>query len=289
MAVGSALSPATRVFISHRWAQGEEEFSGELALRLAKYDGLDIKIDRSSLIAGDNIQEWMRDSVKRADVLIYILSPSANESENCQRELRLARRHRKPIIPVMLRKANLPDQIGNLMYLDFRGAEHLPFYKVEELVRAIRHQQEKALAAHKTAAIGTKPSAKPSPVSSYVFRRGFVMVSARIAPSDTELSSAELEINVESLSGIPRSCLISVRSLESGIRFKDGTSGAMVDNSLVNIQVSRSLLSKTIIPVLIENIGSRVAAIEISLAVSDPFGGTQQLGSFPVSLSLPNA
>jgi hypothetical protein len=287
MAVADALPPATRVFISHRWAEGEEEFSSELALRLARYGGLEVTIDRSGLIAGDDIQDWMRDSVRRADLLIYILSPSANESENCQRELRLARRHRKPIIPLMLRKASLPALIGNLMYVDFRGAEHLPFAKVEELVRAIRHQREKALASHKAAAIGSKPSQKPSPVRSYAFKSRMAVVSARIERSEREADSAQLEIEVQSISGIPRSFEIAVRSLTSGVRFAHRNSEALVDNFLFLVTAARPLSpSKTMIPVVFGDIGSRIVVVEISVAVENPFGGTIRLGTFPVNLAI---
>jgi TIR domain len=119
------LPQAIRVFISHIWAEGEHDFAMELATKLTGYRDLKILIDQNDLAAGEYIKKWMPETVKMADIFLYIISPLSLQSPNCQLELREARRHRKPIIPVLLRDAMLPRALSELRYVDVRDGNEI--------------------------------------------------------------------------------------------------------------------------------------------------------------------
>src|SRR5271169_2232822 len=111
----------------------------ELATRLAGYRDLKVIIDEGDLKAGVNIEKWMRTSVRLADVFLYLMTPLSLESPNCQLELSVARKNRKPIIPMLLRNAVLPSALKKLKYVDLRNAKTLPFAKVEEIVEVVKY------------------------------------------------------------------------------------------------------------------------------------------------------
>jgi len=130
---------AIEAFISHRWADGEHQFTMELARKLSDYVDISPIVDESTLIAGEHIRNWMKNAVENADVFLFVISPGSLESTNCRFELRKARTYGKPIIPVLLRKAKLPKFLADLKWIDFSGHMDLPFAKVNELVNAIRY------------------------------------------------------------------------------------------------------------------------------------------------------
>jgi hypothetical protein len=279
--------PPTRVFISHRWAEDEEAFSWELALRLAKYEGLDVTIDKSHLVPGDDIQEWMRDVVPKSDVLIYVLSPSANESKNCQLEIQLAKQHGKPIIPLMLRKADLPDSIAGLMFIDFRRAEHLPFSKIAELVKAIQHQQAKAIATHRAAEISSKPSAVASPVRSFVHLHGGAAVSARIVDAGNQ--QTRLEVMVENITTIPMSFEISATCLTGVPIFRTNN---RTDSQILIRAGNATPAGAVVVPIDLDvgSIAAGIVVIEVAVKVFRVFQPSgSSVGTFRISLSFPRS
>ena len=111
----------------------------ELATRLAGYRDLKVIIDEDDLKAGVNIEKWMRTSIQLAHVFLYLMTPLSLESPNCQLELSVARRNRKPIIPMLLRNAVLPSALKKLKYVDLRNAKTPPFAKVKEIVEIIKY------------------------------------------------------------------------------------------------------------------------------------------------------
>src|SRR4051812_16612263 len=96
------------VFLSHRWAEGEHDFTMELARKLASRSHISPVVDQSSLKAGDDIRRWMTESIKTSDVLLFVISPASMSSRYCRFELSQAKKYGKPIIPLLLKDTDLP-------------------------------------------------------------------------------------------------------------------------------------------------------------------------------------
>jgi TIR domain/Ferritin-like len=142
-----------QVFLSHRWAEGEHLFTMELAKKLQDYADISPILDEAALKAGDKIREWMEYSAKKADVVVFVVSPASLASENCKFELSKARVFGKPIVPLLLRKTPLPDFLADLKCLEVGDHRDMPFSKVEELVEAIRHHARRAVPLESHAAL----------------------------------------------------------------------------------------------------------------------------------------
>jgi formylglycine-generating enzyme required for sulfatase activity len=133
-----------KVFISHRWAEGEHKFACELKEALENYEDIKVLLDEYEMLPGDTIQDWMDDAIQKGcDVFLFVLSPHALESKNCMYELDLARETGVPIIPVFIRDCEIPEKLKGILYADFRKGLHLPFHSVERLVKGIRRQAER--------------------------------------------------------------------------------------------------------------------------------------------------
>ena len=67
-------------------------------------------------------QDWWKEILRRLDwseVFIYLLSPDSVASLYCRRELEIARRLKRDIIPVMInRETVLPDKMREWQYVD---------------------------------------------------------------------------------------------------------------------------------------------------------------------------
>jgi hypothetical protein len=116
----------------------------ELAKKLAEYRDIKVIVDESDLKVGEDIGKWMRSSVKRSDVFIYVITPSSINSPNCQLELNIAAKNRKPIIPILLRDAILPNELSVLKHVDLRD-KSLTFEKIDKIVEGIRFHFAQAM------------------------------------------------------------------------------------------------------------------------------------------------
>ena len=134
-----------KVFISHRWAEGEHEFARELKKKLENYEGITALLDEYEMLPGDTIKDWMDDAIQKGcDVFLFVLSPHSLESENCLYELDLALQTELPIIPIYIREVEIPERLKGILYADFRRDLILPFYLVDRLVSGIRRQSERS-------------------------------------------------------------------------------------------------------------------------------------------------
>jgi len=133
-----------KVFISHRWAEGEHDFARDLKKKLESYEDITVLLDEYEMLPGDSIKDWMDDAIQKGcDVFLFVLSPHSLQSENCLYELDLALQTGLPIIPVFIRDCEIPENLRGILFADFRENLDLPFYLVNRLVRGIRRQAER--------------------------------------------------------------------------------------------------------------------------------------------------
>ncbi len=115
-------------------------------------------------------QDWWKEILRRldwCDVFIYLLSPDSVASLYCRRELEIARRLKRQIIPVLINKeAVLPDKMRDWQYVDL--SENLTVENVTQLLNSIlvveRRQGTAAQTPAPTKPIDKSPVASSSPV-----------------------------------------------------------------------------------------------------------------------------
>ena len=115
-------------------------------------------------------QDWWKEILRRLDwceVFIYLLSPDSVASLYCRRELEIARRLKRHVIPVLLNKDTvLPDKMRDWQYVDL--SEKLTVENVTQLLNSIlvveRRQGTASPAPAPTEHIGDGPVSRSSPV-----------------------------------------------------------------------------------------------------------------------------
>jgi TIR domain len=213
------LSQPITLFISHRWAEGEHALAMELAEKLATYLDLKVIIDEGGLKAGVNIEKWMRTSVRLADIFLYLMTPFSLESPNCQLELSVAQKNRKPIIPILVRNATLPNALSKLKYVDLRSAKTLPFAKMEEIVDAIRYHVEAREEAGRDKKVAEKTKGIGSQSLTALSMTENVQIGAWIMPITQPtpqflVASSTLYVSMTNIATIPRDVIVDARIRE---------------------------------------------------------------------------
>jgi hypothetical protein len=113
------------LFISY--ARENSEFADELVTLLSK-QGHDVRMDRASLVAGDNWQKWLTDTITRVDAVVLIWSKHSAKSEWVNREISFSASHEKRILPVRIDDTPIKQNIliSELQAIDGRkGADHI--------------------------------------------------------------------------------------------------------------------------------------------------------------------
>lgn len=115
-------------------------------------------------------QDWWKEILRRLDwceVFVYLLSPDSVASLYCRRELEIARRLKRHVIPVLISKDTvLPDKMRDWQYVDL--SEKLTVENVTSLLNSIlvveRQQGSTAPAAAPIRPIAESPVLDSSPV-----------------------------------------------------------------------------------------------------------------------------
>ena len=105
------------VFISY--SRSDSAFVNDLATRLREA-GCKVWQDISGLRGGQTWASEIDRAVRDSDALIVVLSPDSSASEWVQKETLLAMKLHKPIVPILLRETEIPVQLVNLQFIDFR-------------------------------------------------------------------------------------------------------------------------------------------------------------------------
>jgi hypothetical protein len=111
----------TDVFISYR--RKDSEFVTQLHQALTNR-GISAWFDTEDIEAGDHWRTAIAEGIRDCKVFVLSLSPDAVESVNIRKEVDLAERHKKPIIPLMWRKTEIPVAfeyaLAGIQWLDFK-------------------------------------------------------------------------------------------------------------------------------------------------------------------------
>jgi hypothetical protein len=111
-------------FISHSWRGGEHDFAVMLADALESHGIEKVWVDEREIPGGGYIGDAVVKGVQTCDVFLFVMSPNAVNSSWCRRELDEALRQRSEtgiqIIPVLLQDCSIPEELGSLLYVDFR-------------------------------------------------------------------------------------------------------------------------------------------------------------------------
>lgn len=116
---------AQDVFISY--AHVDHEFVSRLALDLEDH-GIDVWIDRMDIHAGEVWRETIAAGVRNCKVLILVVSPGSLASQAVGKELQMAMAQRKPVLPLLYRKVDIPPdlrpQLERYQYINFRRGSY---------------------------------------------------------------------------------------------------------------------------------------------------------------------
>jgi TIR domain len=119
----SASAPAgsgkLRVFISY--SRDDLDFADQLDATL-RIGGFDTSIDRHAISGGEEWQRRLGNLIRKADTVVFVLSPSSTGSDVCAWEVDEAVRGGKRIIPAVPRPldgANPPQHLRDLNFVSF--------------------------------------------------------------------------------------------------------------------------------------------------------------------------
>jgi formylglycine-generating enzyme required for sulfatase activity len=91
--------------------------------------GIDVWIDRGDIVAGETgWRQQIVEAIKSCSVFFIVLSPNSSASVNVNKELTLAERHNKTIIPIFHQITEIPDsmayQLAGLQQLHFSTGDY---------------------------------------------------------------------------------------------------------------------------------------------------------------------
>lgn len=116
---------AETVFISYSHADND---SVEPVVAVVKDSGRGVWIDRQDVQTGDSWAGEIVRGIKAAKGVMVMCSPRAFESDHIKREVYLADRYKKPMLPVFIADARPPEDFEYF----FAGLKGLDLYRIQE-------------------------------------------------------------------------------------------------------------------------------------------------------------
>ena len=111
----------TQVFISY--SRKDIKFARRLAGDLEKA-GFDVWWDVSDLKGGDDWVRFIPAAIEASQYFVVLLSPNSIQSEWVEKEYSYAIRHRKKIIPAMIKLCAVPFSLHTINYVDFINVDY---------------------------------------------------------------------------------------------------------------------------------------------------------------------
>ena len=140
----SAKNILGKIFISYSWA--DKPFVRNLANRLEQ-NGYSIWLDEKELVPGDKISSKIADAIDDSRVVVIVITENSINSKWLKYELDLAIsimiEKEIRIIPILKGNIELPNQIKNLVYADFRQKSR---HGYESLLNALKEEIPSAAA-----------------------------------------------------------------------------------------------------------------------------------------------
>jgi hypothetical protein len=152
--------PDNDVFISYR--RKDSEFVQQLHQELTNR-GISAWFDKESIEVADHWRTSIAEGIRACKVFVLVLSPDAVESVNIRKEVDLAERHGKKIIPLMWRKTDIPVAfeyaLAGIQWIDFNEtASQENFDELADVVKRL------ISGSSMTEATSGKEVAKESPI-----------------------------------------------------------------------------------------------------------------------------
>src|SRR5690242_18660406 len=144
--------PDTLISLFISYAHADSAFVDRLEADLHK-QGFDPWVDRQRLKGGQRWRRTLQDAVKRAQVLLIVLSPDAVASENVQIEYDYMLELGKVVIPLYYRQCEVPMELRAIQWIDFR---HSYEQGLAALVHVLHQQQDKLTPI--SSSVQTEPS-----------------------------------------------------------------------------------------------------------------------------------
>ena len=110
-----------RVFISYSRRDSEEV--AHVLVNLLGQQGLSAKLDTTHLEFGEKWQMQLKDFIRQADAVVFVISPGAVRSHWCRWELAECAHHSKRLVPVEyipVPPEELPPQIAEIQFFPSR-------------------------------------------------------------------------------------------------------------------------------------------------------------------------
>lgn len=125
--VGQAVDapPGDVVFISYSHA---DDAAVEPVVAVVEKSGRDVWIDKKDVATGDGWAGEIVRGIKGAKGVMVMCSPHAFQSDHIKREVYLADRYKKPMLPVFLADAKPPEDFEYF----FAGLKGLDLYRIQE-------------------------------------------------------------------------------------------------------------------------------------------------------------
>jgi hypothetical protein len=130
--------PAQRLFIAASRAS-----AGTIKALLVDLEelGYSVYLD-TALPGGDSWWSATMEALESSDALIYVLTASALDSDQCRLELEYAEALQKPVLPVLLDDGlsdfDLPAALGKIQRVDYRAADRVALAELSERSTASR-------------------------------------------------------------------------------------------------------------------------------------------------------
>jgi hypothetical protein len=119
---------AAALFVSYAHA---DDASVRPVVEAVKHEGREVWMDREGIQAGDGWAGEIVRAIKAAHGVMVMCSPHAFESDHVKREVYLADRYKKPMLPVFLEPAELPEDFEYF----FANVQWLELHKTPEAER----------------------------------------------------------------------------------------------------------------------------------------------------------
>lgn len=130
----------SELFISY--SRRDSQFADILITNLEQH-GFDVWVDREDIPGGDAWRAAISRAIRRCHSFLAVLSPHAVRSKYVARELALADKHNKPIIPILYQPCEIPPevelQLAGLQMVDF--SIQPPSTALDQVVNALRSKQ----------------------------------------------------------------------------------------------------------------------------------------------------
>lgn len=104
----------SQIFLSY--SRCDQEVVKALVDELEATGRLTVWIDREDIYAGDKFWPQISEAIEASDALLFIISPDSAESRHCRREVDIAGRNKKRIVPVVHREVpaeSLPPAVAS--------------------------------------------------------------------------------------------------------------------------------------------------------------------------------